>query len=476
MPKSRIGYNIHAMGVHDRDYLRRHLKALDPASVLVMDGLTLAREIKHDLPECIVIHRNYMGVGGDDGVHTRFSPEVWLSKHHDEIEAGLWIYCNNEPEWSAAAIDWFTRLIPLAVERRAKLVLGNWSVGNPQPDDWQRARALLELLDLHRETIILGLHEYGCGVMTSGLVGGHPEDELYHPNFVKPENWPAGAQGLTLWHCGRFKFLNDKCREMGIKPPRIIITEHGLDDVSDVKAWANTLRRTGEYTDIRGWKTLVEQWKVWWPQWDAERAYYQQLDWADRAIYDYDGTNVEAQLVYCWGHIDPRWEPFDVGGAGALQTLLAQRVAKPIVISTEVPAERGEGVAITVRIAQGFTDLTRQTAEPRMKISDVFSGETVILYPATRRVIGKQTWYYVERQKTTLPDLQRRGWMVYDFAPERPAPVDPVPAEKPYLTVFPRDSAGKLRTLFALRAALEKQIAAVDDSIADLWKVIEETA
>lgn len=474
---SRLGYNIHAQQLHGHGPLLRHLRVLKPAATLVMDNLPLARAIQRELPGSTVIHRRYM----NDGIHKQLSPSTWLGLHHEDIEAGVWLYCNNEPEWSDEAMDWLARMIPLAVERRAKLVLGNWAVGFPvDPDDWQRARKLLELLDLHRETMILGLHEYGCGVLTSGLVGGAPDETEHHPNYIRPENWPLDARNLTLWHCGRFKFLNAYCNGVGIKPPRIIITEHGLDDLGDLKDWSNQLARTEPYTDINGWRTLERQWAKWWPNWSAEEAYYQQLDWADRAIYQ--KTNVEAQLIYCYQHVDPRWGPFDVAGAGQLQTLLetrSQRIetAQNKIISTDVPAEKGESVAITVKIPPptGMTDLFRRAEEPRgIALGTVFSGESILIYPETKQEHGKVDWYYVERQRANLPDMQRRGWIAYEIPV--PAPETPPVPDKPNLTVLPPDVAGKIQELHEKQAKLLGDLAEINRQLAQEWKVIRETA
>ena len=138
-------------------------------------------------------------------------------------------------------------------------MVGNWAVGNPGPDDWPQARRMLELLDQHRDLFILGLHEYGCGVMTSGLYGGYPDHagvrggELGGKNLIPPGNWPASLYSpeyITAFHCGRFRFLMGYCAANNIKAPRIILTEHGVDDVSDIKAWAEKLTKTDPYTRV----------------------------------------------------------------------------------------------------------------------------------------------------------------------------------------------------------------------------------
>jgi hypothetical protein len=183
------------------------------------------------------------------------------------------------------------------------------------------AQRMLELLDQHRDLFVLGLHEYAAGVITSGLVGGAPDDPR-HPNFVPVEKWPHDVGPLTMFHCGRFHFLLDYCRKVGLRPPRIILTEHGFDDVSDIKPWLNGLRVRGPYMNIRGWKSLQDQWSDWYGGrgWSAQRAMFEQLAWADRTIYR--PTPVEAQCIFCWGHTSAEWEQFDVAEAKEFHSLL----------------------------------------------------------------------------------------------------------------------------------------------------------
>ncbi len=339
MARSRISYNIHAQAVHDRDRLMRHLQAIQPTAVLVMDGLGLAQEIKAAVPGAMVIHRNWGATEGDDNAFAKVTPERWLELRAKEAEGGIFLYTTNEPGWGADVIDWHVRLMELAAPRRVPLVIGNWAVGTPQPEQWTMARRMLELLDEHRDLFILGLHEYACAVATSGLHGGFPINAGVAPdspggvNLIQPESWPGDVSRITMWHCGRFQFLVRQCDTLGIKPPRIIMTEHGMDDVSDIKPWTETLRKTDPYLNIRGWKSVQNQWTDWYSGkgWSPQRAYFEQLAWADRVIYW--NSVVEAQLIYCWGHKDPQWEQFDICEASEFHSLLenyAQQKPAPV--------------------------------------------------------------------------------------------------------------------------------------------------
>lgn len=310
---SRISVNIHGNSVTDKNRLLQFLQAIQPRAVLVMDNFALVQEIKTLLPGTIVIYRTWP----DDDIHMRVSPEEWVNRKVSELGGwDAWAYTTNEPGFSDALINWTVRVMELAQARGLKLVVGNWAVGTPEPHDWPRARRMLELLDQNRSTMIMGLHEYACGIITSGFVGGSPR-------FIEPQSWPQDTGALTMWHLGRFKFLLQACAQMGIRPPRIILTEHGFDDVSDIKPWAETLERAAGYLNIRGWKSIVPQWLRWFGGlgWSAERALFEQLAYADRAIYQ--NSPVEAQLIFSWGHSSQDWDQFDVSQAFEFQNLLA---------------------------------------------------------------------------------------------------------------------------------------------------------
>lgn len=347
MAGTKISFNINAPLVKDNERLKKVLKKMQPTAVLVMDGLGFIKELQSLLPNTLFIHRNYGIFGRDDDVHLRVSPEQWMAQRAQETDGGVYLYTSNEPAFSQECIDWHVQLMELAVQRRVRLVIGNWAVGNPGPDEWGRAARMLELLDQHRDLFILGLHEYACGVVTSGLYGGYPDNAGVAPgslggqDLIPPSKWPEDTSTVTMFHLGRFNFLlRNYCQKIGMKSPRIILTEHGMDDVSDIKEWAKTLDKTSPYSSIRAWKSLRTQWENWFrPQgWSAERAYFEQLKWADQKIYH--NSPVEAQCIFSWGNSDQswEWEAFDISQAFEFQELLMayaeQGVPHAVAVST----------------------------------------------------------------------------------------------------------------------------------------------
>jgi hypothetical protein len=201
-------------------------------------------------------------------------------------------------------------------------------VGQPLPEAWADVRELIELASKHRDRIILALHEYAGGVITSGLIGGDPK-------FIHPDTWPTPNQtkALTRWHCGRMKFLLDQCKRWEIEPPRIVISEAGFDFTGDIGQWLTKLRFTPPNKSINGWKTLTSQWADWWPQWTAEEAYAKQLEWAIDGLW----SEAEAVLLFGWGD-SGGWEAYDVSKALTLQTALeAKHTTPPAPVPAPIP-------------------------------------------------------------------------------------------------------------------------------------------
>jgi hypothetical protein len=330
---SGISWNAHGNNIPNRDYYVNHLKALQPPAVLTLDNLDLARRIKSEIPSTTSIFREF-GSKGDGDLHTWWNPEDWLNKHAHQSEGGIVLHVLNEPPFNDEVAKWLLELLKLAAPRKIPLAVGNWAVGNPKPEQWPIMRELLLFMDKHRDLFILGLHEYAGGIITSGLYGGYPNNAGVHPgqpggkNLIPVDNWPKSmvdpdtGNPITRYHMGRFQFLLDYCDEIHLRYPRIILTEHGFDDTSDIKAWEDTLRKNPGYLNIRGWKTLQNQWKDWFSGlgWSPQRAYFEQLVWADRVIYQ--NSPVEAQCIFCWGHSSQEWDQFDMAGENEFHKLL----------------------------------------------------------------------------------------------------------------------------------------------------------
>lgn len=381
-----IGDNVHAQKMSDADktaYLEI-VKTNQPTLQVVMDGFDFAQQIQNAAPNCIVIHRDYMGVGGDDNLCQKMPPEDWLTLQENKGDFRLYRYTCNESGWNKEVIDWHIRLIKANALKKVplRLCILNLGVGQPRPEEWEQGKELLQLASKYSAWCLIGLHEYASGIITSGFIGGAPDDPR-HTNFIPVSNWPTPAQAktMTMWHMGRFKFLNLYCTSAGIPLPRIAITEFGFDHLGDIEAWLNTLQKTDPYTSIRGWKSLKNQWAAWFNSlgWSSERAYAEMLEYARKAIYE--NTNVVGMAVFCAYLTGSDWDEFDISKASEFQkwrTTYAQIAAPPVPIPPMEPPKPTEPM-VTIPLSllvsirkemQGDIDLLRRYGLQLATLSD----------------------------------------------------------------------------------------------------------
>lgn len=386
MTFSRIGYNVHAQNVLNTALLDAHIRALRPRAMLFMDGLGEAQRYIRMFPDMIVIYREH-GKDGDETVHLRETPQQWLARRAPMSEGGIYQYTTNEPGFDDACINWHIELLELAAARRVPLVIGNWAVGNPSADSWPKALRLLQLLDQHRDLFMLGLHEYAGAVITSGLYGGYPDRAGVAPgdnskpglNLIPPQNWPPDVSNVTMFHLGRFNFMIRYCQSVGIRPPRIILTEHGMDDLSDIRGFMARLKTDPRYHNARGWKSIAPQWAEWWKGWSAERAYFEQLRWADKTIYQ--DSPVEAQLIFSWGHSSQMWEQFDVAEAREFQRLLEAyaQEQQPVVVKPVIEKPHGLRIGLKMRLLNAG-ELRAHPSMLAHVVSRIGDGCNIMLY------------------------------------------------------------------------------------------------
>jgi hypothetical protein len=307
--------------------------------MLVIDGVQLCRDIQNVSARTQVIHRAYP----DEEIWRQKTPAQWIEQKKSEVgNSRLWLYTVNEVGLSDDLCRWWTEVIRLSDRDQMQLVIGNLSAGTPQASDWTRP-AVIELLkacSANRSRVVIGLHEYACGVITSGFLGGWPDNAGVAPvpdnkgkgrNLVPFANWPERTEvnKITRFHAGRFKFLVEACALIGIPTPRIVLTEHGFDDMSDIKTWALLQQQTPPYTSFRGWKSLVNFWQAnYGTFWTSQRAMFEQLAYADRVLYQ--NSPVEGQLIFCWGQTSDMWDQFDISKADEFLKLVAEQIVSPL--------------------------------------------------------------------------------------------------------------------------------------------------
>lgn len=422
MTQLRIGFNINGANAGDTAAIINWHRDNKPAWALVMDSAGLASDIKAASPATNVIIRNYAidgkpGLGHEDTAKT-WTPEAFIAEAVKQQEhRDLWVQVGNESGFSDELLIWTAQVIQraavynLTASQPLKLVVLNHAVGTPQPADWKRTPAVkvLELASKYREWCVIGFHEYFNIVPTSGFRGGNPM-------WIQPEDWPGVPQNTgALWHCGRFEFALEACRENGITPyPRMVLTEHGTDDVSDIKQWVESFGQGNG----RGWKHAAKLWALdaFYPGKPKEEVFAGMLKYLDEHLYQ--KSPVEGQLIFTLSK-SPDWSSFDA--AEMLGHITAPVIAPdpppPVVdipphLTNPVTGVNRTPYAVRVH-TQGIVT-SPQTGSIAPKVAYTY-------YPATSVKNGNHTWVFVE-----AGDL--RGWSALEaLGIDNPPPVEPPP-------------------------------------------------
>lgn len=258
-----IGLNILAQSVSDRHRLFAVLDTLQPSCVVVMDDMQLAQAIRQRLPTCIVVHRSWHP--NDHEFHNQWSPQQFVDAYCTNVPQGIVVQVLNEPSGYTdlrPLAAWCASVITLAAARGVRVAVPNLAVGHP--DDVRVKNGELDVLLRTLSTHIncyLALHEY-----------------LHTDPRVEP------------WLVTRFKAIDERCRTLGINPPKKLITEAGRDVGGGVND---------------GWRAVF-----------TEERYAEKLIQQAQLYAPY---NVVGMAVFCYGKGGgERWQSFDVEGANTV--------------------------------------------------------------------------------------------------------------------------------------------------------------
>lgn len=214
-----IGYNIDGMFLSDTDKtkLKNVLKANPPKFLVVLNSIHFAIELKNLLPKTLVAYRR-MDLGEYDNLYKIISPAQFVAFHEETISNGLVVYTNNEPSPSSELHRWEFEVAKLILAKGGKSLHYNWSVGMPDYNEYNKMWDLLKLMSQNRDRLFLGLHEYAFANFFFEYGG--------NDNPVTWEN--DGRQAHVV---GRYKNLVNYCVSNNIKPPSIVFSEYGWDEI-----------------------------------------------------------------------------------------------------------------------------------------------------------------------------------------------------------------------------------------------------
>lgn len=232
MVRTPIGLNIRLRYVQDIAGLRKRLADLKPAwCVLCIDKDDHAPYVKqfaienpdiHFIARVVDVNPDAAGTEPRDGKwHLKpwddrkyvCSPEDFLNRWGELGKNGLTLNVSNEPNGYEdrerpgnlkRLAEWTLELLKLATERGISVCVLNFATGHPalvkgpNGTEWiPEFDAVLRYVSEHRQHII-GLHEYLPGVGIDNRIG-------------------------------RIGALINRCTTLRIKPPRVVITEYGVD-------------------------------------------------------------------------------------------------------------------------------------------------------------------------------------------------------------------------------------------------------
>lgn len=345
-----FGFNINAAGVAGAkggwQRLYDLIGKLRPAACVLMDfDNKRAVEMKRAFPQMDVILR--IPYDGDADYRT-ITPVQWIERFGAFAADGITLQCLNEPhgyqhvdegakylkELGAWCIDVMRR----ARSRHIRLCLPNFAVGHPDLSQIASIYKTFDplLIEFTAGNHILGLHEYAVS----------SADETHH---------------IT-----RYRAWLQRCADLRITYPKIVITETGRDV-------------GGGYDD--GWRKHLS---------DAK---YADLLKSMGAKYASDGV---AACIFGYGFDgDGRWHQFDVSFANELlERLVADRIMlntfPPVEPPKPPPDEWREGFLQLPTGVRALNLRTEPVIVPSTKISEVTDNHPM------RYRLRPDGWYDVE--------------------------------------------------------------------------------
>lgn len=302
----RFGYNV--LSIPDTAEFGRHLNALQPGGMLFFqNNIDNALAVKRTFPDCHVVMRLWP----DHDTPQKYpNPADWVASVSNFIGTGIIVQTQNEGGFS---VGWHLALLKYLSENKINLKVGilGLNVGTPLPEQWEQAEDLLRLASSMRGQVYIVLHEYFGGIITSGFLGGWPNNAGVAPGQPGGQDfltrWPNDPSKMTKWHVGRYEFLRNFCISKGFRCPQIIIGEFGADYTSDIGEFLRTIQSSkGPYDIVDGWRDLTTFWAQLFPKQSAAETYVAQIEYADSRIYD---ENVVAVLLFAYG-TDGNWNTY----------------------------------------------------------------------------------------------------------------------------------------------------------------------
>lgn len=285
------------------EYVKASVMQARPSMVLVMDNLDFAISLKPYVKH--VVYRDW-GWGDQNNVWDKYSPDEFVAIHMPAIQAGLWLYVDNEPGFNDTIIEWLYQTAVRILAVGGKAVVGNWAVGNPGENEWYKAHKLLQLCHNFPKRLAIGLHEY---IETDWL---HPFGMHLHPRDWDSVNIPTDVLPYTI---GRYRWLIKYCKSVGLHV-KIAFTEYGFDEVASVHDWQKTVPG---YRYAMGINNCLVAFWIWGQGMNPVEYAYLSLKYAWEKLYYYYSNWFLGAVVFTVS--GSSWEDFDLLNTNIIEYL-----------------------------------------------------------------------------------------------------------------------------------------------------------
>jgi len=221
MTKQRIGINALQDNRIERTKLRRVLEMTQSTAFHTVNRYELAQDALDALPTSVIIYRaTDPAKDPDESQHLRYSPSAWMDKFTSRIDDRMYISCLNEPDggYTRRALDFVLECMHIGKQRGKRLVVYNFNPGTPH----EVLHIGAGLLDDLYKALADGFH----------ILGTHSYANTREMMLSSP------------WLVGRDFFHIERARHIGVKPPRIVVTELGYAELNGKgrkgwKSWDN---------------------------------------------------------------------------------------------------------------------------------------------------------------------------------------------------------------------------------------------
>lgn len=423
---SPLGYVIHS----EINGLYPHLTELQPRSLLYMNALAGAKFASDNYPNCRVIHR----ISRADEAEMHRTPDKVLNyakdcyAKHAEIGAfNVAMNLQTEPDISRPTdlgdiSREHLKVLEWALPRNIKVAVPHLADGGIEGLRWRELDPLVAFIAAHPDLFTFTVDEYsGPHAFTGVGHKGITNNEIGH---IFPDTWRRSDYSypdVRYWHMGRVTWYFDDLRQRGLLLPITVITERGTDALGDITWFRNMCIRTSPYNDIRGHKSLYNQFHVWYGPfgWTPEEAYARMLIASWREIYG-EYPNIIAGLTYAWGdNGDRQWDQFRVDDIPHIfrTTMLSYKL--PIITGgemTDKPTTNRQKASVSgIPTTAGLRNIRLQPTSGATDQGNLYNGDLVYYYPDSpfTQTNGVK-WYYIE-QITTSDDNPfpiAEGWVL----------------------------------------------------------------